>query len=91
MCRSKIDDGLQSRQACLTIHGGGKSGMITNPKQYLGVQGRAREEFLRRLSQEESVRLLESLLTSGLVEEFTFSDHQPVALAITIRHARERV
>lgn len=65
--------------------------MITNPKEYLLEQERAREEFLRGLSEEESVRLLEDLLRSGLVEEFTFSDHRPIALAMSIRHARKRV
>ena len=65
--------------------------MITNPKQYLLEQEQAREEFLLGLSQEESVRLLEDLLTSGLAEEFTFSDHRPISLAMSIQNARKRV
>lgn len=65
--------------------------MITNPKQYLFEQEQAREQYLQALSLEESVRLLESLLTSGLVEEFTFSDDQPIALAMSIKNARKRI
>ncbi len=65
--------------------------MIKNPKQYLLEQERAHEKFLRGLSQEESVHLLEDLLTSGLVEEFTFPDHRPLALAMSIKDARKRI
>ena len=65
--------------------------MIINPKQYLLEQEQARKEFLQGLSQEESVRLLENLLTSGLVEEFSFSDQQPIALAMSIQNARKRI
>ncbi len=65
--------------------------MITNPKQFLLEQEQAREAYLGSLSEEESVRLLESLLTSGLVEEFTFSDHQPMALAMSIKNAGKRL
>lgn len=65
--------------------------MIINPKKFLLEQEQTRKEFLQGLSLEGSVRLLEDLLTSGLVEEFTFSDHRPVALALSIRNARKRV
>ena len=65
--------------------------MIINPKKYLLEQEQARGEFLRGLSQEESVRLLEELLTSGLVEEFSFSDPQPISLAKSIQNARKRI
>ncbi|MBI3596010.1 MAG: hypothetical protein HY203_02520 [Nitrospirae bacterium] len=65
--------------------------MITHPKQYLAEQEKARKDYLERLSVEESVRILESLLTSGLAEEFRFSDDQPVSLAVSIRNARKRV
>lgn len=64
--------------------------MITKPKQFLLEQELERERFLKRLGEKESVQLLESLLTSGLVEEFTFSDHQPMALAMSIKYARKQ-
>ena len=65
--------------------------MIINPKQYFLEQEQARGKFLQGLSQEESVRLLEDLLMSGLVEEFSFSDQQPIALAMGIQNARKRI
>ncbi len=65
--------------------------MIKNPKKYLLEQERLRKDYLKSLTEEESVRLLESLLTSGLVEEFSFPDHQPIALAILIQNAKKRV
>lgn len=64
--------------------------MITDPKQYLIEQEQARKEYLQGLSVEESVRLLESLVTSGLVEEFTFLDDQPIGIALSIKNARKR-
>lgn len=65
--------------------------MIKNSKQFVEEEKRTREEYLRGLSLEESVRQLENLLTSGLIEEFTFSDSQPLSLALAIKHARKRI
>lgn len=65
--------------------------MITNPRKVLLEQERERALYLRGLSEEEAIGLLESLLTSGLLEEFTFSDHQPMALAMSIQNARRKL
>ena len=65
--------------------------MIRDPKKYLAEQEQERKKFLVELTQEESVHLLEDLLSSGLIQEFTFSDHQPIALAMSIQNARKQV
>lgn len=65
--------------------------MITHPDQYAAEQARERERFLRSLTPEQAARLLESLLTSGLLHDWRFADHRPSSLAITIARARQRV
>jgi hypothetical protein len=65
--------------------------MITHPEQYAVEQARERERFLRSLTPEHAARLLESLLTSGLLRDWQFTDHRPTSLAITIARARQRV
>ncbi len=64
--------------------------VIREPERYRVEEEKARAEYLRRLSVEESVFLLESLLTSGLAEEFSFADQRPVALAVAIKRQRGR-
>lgn len=65
--------------------------LIKNPIQYLAEQEEARREFLRQLTQEDSVYLMEALLLSGLTEELMFSDHHPTSLAISIQNAKKPV
>lgn len=65
--------------------------MIIHPEKYAVEQARERERFLRSLTPEQSARLLESLLTSGLLRDWRFTDHRPTSLAIAITRARQRV
>ncbi len=65
--------------------------MITHPNQYAEEQAQERERFLRALTPDQAARLLESLLTSGLLQDWQFADHRPTSLAITIARARQRV
>lgn len=65
--------------------------MITRPDQYTAEQAREREQFLRSLTPEQTARLMENLLTSGLLNDWRFTDHRPFSLAITIARARQRV
>lgn len=65
--------------------------MIKNPTQFLKEQQQEREKYLKSMKITQSVHLLESLLTSGLLEEFKFSDDQPMGLARSIKNARKRI
>lgn len=65
--------------------------MIKNPDRYRIEAKEAREAYLRGLTVEDSVRLLENLLRSRLLEEFKFSEDRPMSLALSIRNARKRV
>lgn len=65
--------------------------MITHPDRFAEEQARERERFLRSLTTDQAARMLESLLTSGLLRDWQFADHRPTSLAITIARARQRV